>query len=242
MDCAKIPRFFGLLFCGECGGAFTVGRPGKYGCATHREKGTCTNSRQISVDQLEHRVLSGIKKHLLNPELLSEFVREFHLELKRVQEASTGASAHAEKKIEQLKQKIERIVVAIAAGTDTPALRQALFRLESEKAELQKTIVFPRPILKTRPDFKELFRQKVERFQETLNSDSDLRIKAAPIFRTLIDEIVLHAGDKRGKMSIEVHGEPSGLFLFARDETAAADNRKIKVVAEEGIEPPTRGL
>jgi len=115
-----------------------------------------------------------------------------------VQEASTGASAHAEKKIEQLKQKIERIVVAIAAGTDTPALRQALIRLESEKAELQKTIVFPRPILKTRPDFKGLFRQKVERFQETLNSDSDLRIKAAPIFRTLIDEIVLHAGDKRG--------------------------------------------
>jgi len=43
-------------------------------------------------------------------------------------------------------------------------------------------------------------------------------------------------------MSIEVHGEPSWLFLFARDETAAADNRKIKVVAEEGIEPPTRGL
>jgi len=82
--------------------------------------------------------------------------------------------------------------------------------------------------LKTRPNLKELFRQKVERFQETLNSYSDLRIKAAPIFRTLIDEIVLHAGDKRGKMSIEVHGEPKGLFLFARDETAAADNRMIR--------------
>jgi hypothetical protein len=34
-------------------------------------------------------------------------------------------------------------------------------------------------------------------------------------------------------MSIEVHGEPSGLFLFAGDETAAADNWMIKVVAEE---------
>jgi hypothetical protein len=134
------------------------------------------------------------------------------LELKRLKEASTGASAYTEKKIEQLKQKIERIVVAIAEGTDTPALRQALIRLESEKAELQKTVVSPRPILiKAGPNLKELFRQKIERLEETLNSEPDVRIKAAPILRTLIDEIVLHAGDKRGKMSIEVHGEPSKL-------------------------------
>ena len=162
--------------------------------------------------------------------------------MKRLKEASTRASAHTEKKIEQLKQKIERIVVAIAEGTDTPALRQALIRLESEKAELQKT-VSPRPILiKAGPNLKELFRQKIERLEETLNSEPDVRIKTAPILRTLIDEIVLYAGDKRGKMSIEVHGEPSALFLFANDQTAAADNWMIKVVAEEGLEPPTRGL
>ena len=51
--------------------------------------------------------------------------------------------------------------------------------------------------------------------------------------RTLIDEIVLHPGDKRGKMSIEVYGEPSALFLLASDAPAAADNWMIKVVAED---------
>jgi hypothetical protein len=51
--------------------------------------------------------------------------------------------------------------------------------------------------------------------------------------RTLIDEIVLRAGDKRGKMSIEVYGEPSALFLLASDAPAAADNWMIKVVAED---------
>ena len=122
--CRRAKRLLsGLLSCGECSGAFTLVRPGKYGCATHREKGTCTNSRQISVDKLERRVLSGIKKRLLAPELLTEFVREFHLELKRLQEASTEASSHTEKKLDQLKQKIERIVVAIAgppAGSAPP--------------------------------------------------------------------------------------------------------------------------
>jgi site-specific DNA recombinase len=40
----------GLLTCAACGGAFTLVRPGKYGCASHREKGTCSNASQISVD------------------------------------------------------------------------------------------------------------------------------------------------------------------------------------------------
>jgi hypothetical protein len=65
---------------------------------------------------------------------------------------------------------------------------------------------------------------------------------AAPILRTLIEQIVLHPGDKRGTMSIEVYGEPSAPFLLANEEPSAVDNRMIRVVAEEGLEPPTRGL
>ena len=83
---------------------------------------------------------------------------------KRLQKASTEASSHTEKKLDQLKQKIERIVVAIAEGTDTPALRQALLRLEGEKTELEKTaFVSRRPILiEAQPNLKKLFSRKVE--------------------------------------------------------------------------------
>jgi site-specific DNA recombinase len=129
-------------------------------------------------------------------------------------------------------------------GLYDPALRQALLRLEGEKAELEKTVVVSRrPILtEAQPNLKKLFRRKVERLEETLNSEPDVRTKAAPILRTLIDEIVLRPGVKRGKMSIEVYGEPSALFLLASDTPAGPDNWMIKVVAEEGLEPPTRGL
>jgi DNA invertase Pin-like site-specific DNA recombinase len=61
-NCRRPKRLLsGLLKCGQCGGAFTIVRPDKYGCATHREKGTCTNASQISARQLERRVLAGIK-------------------------------------------------------------------------------------------------------------------------------------------------------------------------------------
>ena len=43
-------------------------------------------------------------------------------------------------------------------------------------------------------------------------------------------------------MSVEVYGEPSALFLPANDEALEERNWMITVVAEEGLEPPTRGL
>jgi site-specific DNA recombinase len=246
-NCRRPKRLLsGLLTCGECGGAFTLVRPGKYGCSTHREKGTCTNASQISVNQLEGRVLAGIKMRLLDPELLAEFVHEFHSELERVQAASTEVGSHSKKRLNDIKQKIARIVGAISEGTDTPALRQALLSLEGEKAELEKTVaVHHRPILlepPPAPELARLFRRKVERLEETLNAEPTLTSKAAPILRTLIDGIVLHPRKKRGTMPIEVYGEPSALFLLANDEMSDADNWMITVVAEEGLEPPTRGL
>jgi hypothetical protein len=39
-----------------------------------------------------------------------------------------------------------------------------------------------------------------------------------------------------------VHGEPGALFLLAHDELSSADDWMIKVVAEDGLEPPTLGL
>ena len=232
--CRRAKRLLsGLLSCGECGGAFTLVRPGKYGCATHREKGTCTNARQISVDQLERRVLSGIKRRLLDPDLLADFVREFHFELKRLQAASTEASSHSAKRLNDIKLKIERIVGAISEGTDTPSLRQALLQFERERAELEKVSAIPcAPVSVQPPNLAQLFRRKVERLEETLNSEPDITRKAVPILRTLIDEIVLRPGDKRGQMSIEVHGEPSALFLLASEEPSA-QNWMIKVVAED---------
>src|SRR5262245_73103 len=104
----------------------TLVRRGKYGCATHREKGTCTNASQISVSQLEGRVLAGIEKGLLDSELVGEFVHEFHSEVMRLRAVSTEVGSYSKKKLAEIQQKITRIVNAIAEGTDTPALRQTL--------------------------------------------------------------------------------------------------------------------
>ena len=234
----------GLLTCGECGGSYTIVRPGKYGCATHREKGTCANGRQISADILERRVLSGIEERLSNPDMLMEFVSEFYRELDRLRAASEKEDAGVKRTVHQLNQRIDRIVIAIAEGTDTPALRQALLRLESEKAQTERKTKSTRRAynIKSPSNLEKIYADKIENLQSTLNAKSEIKNEAIPIFRNLIDRIILHPGQGRGKMSIEIYGEPSAFFLLGHECQNAADDRMIKVVAGEGLEPPTRGL
>jgi site-specific DNA recombinase len=236
----------GLLTCGECSGGFTLVRPGKYGCATHREKGTCSNASQISVDQLERRVLAGIKARLRDPALLTEFVHEFHSELKRIKTSSKDSRSLNKRTFDEITQKIARIVTAIAEGTDTPALRQALVALEGEKAELENASTSPYPTTPAKPPtplmLAAIFRRKVEELEETLNADSGITSAAAPILRSLIDAIILHPRGSKRRMQIDVYGEPSVLFLPAAGKPADDKNWMITMVAEEGLEPPTRGL
>jgi hypothetical protein len=47
-----------------------------------------------------------------------------------------------------------------------------------------------RILIDAQPNLKKHFRRKVERLEETLNSEPDVRTMAASILRTLIDQIV----------------------------------------------------
>ena len=71
----------GLLVCGVCGGGYTVMAKDRYGCAAHRQRGTCANDSTILRQEIEARVLSGLKERLLAPELFQEFARSYQEEV-----------------------------------------------------------------------------------------------------------------------------------------------------------------
>ena len=159
---------------------------------------------------------------------------------------STKARSRGDKGLEEVKQKIARIVRAIIDGTDTPTLRQVLLSLEHERAELETNVATShKPTLVEPPSprkIAKIFRRKVERLEDTLNTEPNITSTAVPILRALIDGIVLYPRKERGPMTIQVHGEPSALFLLAEADASGLEHRMITVVAEEGLEPPTRGL
>jgi site-specific DNA recombinase len=91
---ARRPNYLlsGLLKCGACGGGFSKISQSHYGCSTARNKGTCDNLLAIRRDKLEATVLDGLKHRLMQPELVTAFVDEFHREINRGGPNKTGAA------------------------------------------------------------------------------------------------------------------------------------------------------
>ena len=86
----------GLLVCGCCGAGYTIMAKDRYGCAGRRSKGTCTNDRTISRQEIEARILKALKQNLLTPELVAEFTRAYQEEVNRLTKEASGKAAEVE--------------------------------------------------------------------------------------------------------------------------------------------------
>jgi hypothetical protein len=94
----------------------------RYGCATHRSKGTCTNNATVSRQEIEARVFAGLKHRLLAPELVREFIRAFQEELNRSNAEHEQRFRADRQQLDSIRRKIAGIVTAIEEGDYSRAL------------------------------------------------------------------------------------------------------------------------
>jgi hypothetical protein len=135
---ARRPRTLlsGLIFCGCCGGPYSVRGAQRYACSNHVSKATCGNSRTIRQDELENRVLTGLKDRMMAPEIVAEAMRAHAEETNRLnrERRSNGDAWRAE--LARVDKHITGIVEAIADGMYHPSMKQKMTGLEARKAEL----------------------------------------------------------------------------------------------------------
>jgi len=234
----------GILACGWYGNSITLIKPERYGCTGHRYKGICENAHTIKVDELEERVLKGFKEQLLTSNMVAEFVRTYHSEIKRLRIEKSTHREGAIKELTDINRRIGNIVGCIEDGTETSAMRARLIDLENKKCALEATLsnMADPQFIEFHPNVAELYRSRVDELRKALNTDDDTRQEAISILRGLIAEILLYPGEKRGKMNVELRGALAEILALAQpDLTTKAGGMKL-VVAGEGLEPPTRGL
>lgn len=231
----------GLMACGSCGGPYvSVGR-GRVGCARHKETGTCNNGRTLTLAEVERRALAGLKERLVAPDLLAEAFAVYRTERAAARRAAEANAVRARRRAAELDQAIERLVDAIAAGTDTPATRARLKTLEAERAALagdDAGAVAPldrgAEVIELHPAFPEIYRRKVEALEEVLAGDARLRGEAAQILRSVIDRLVIHPAGPKRPVAIELHGSLAGVLALVQGRRAGEACR-VTVVAEERV-------
>ena len=234
----------GLVRCGVCHGGYTVKDRKHWACSAHREKGTCDNGTTVMIDDLERRVLEGLRERLLAPDVVAEFVRAYREGANARKVGAARRTAGIRRRLKDITEEIERLVDTICAGTDTPASRARLVALEEEKPTLEAELAaMPEDrVVDLHPGLADDYCRRVKELQAALNADDDSRREAGTILRSLIDRIEILPGDGRGKHEAHLYGRLAAVIGLAEGKAPDQPDLGVWMVAGEGLEPPTRGL
>lgn len=241
--------FSGLLKCGVCGGSYTIYTSGKLICATHREKGTCSNTRTPNRAKVEKRVLDSLRERLLSPEAIEHYVRAYQSAERERLTALTSKRIPLEKRLGEVKRSIERVIDAIVDGTANDAMKARMKTLDDERLTIEATLREldeDHPVVTLHPSAAKTYAAMIERLQETLTEIATANPTRAQ--RDLIDavrglvekiEIMPISMERSGPIDLILHGTLARFLHGAEQPTHGGLGA---LVAGGGLEPPTCGL
>lgn len=214
----------GLIRCGVCGGALVVAGPDRYGCSTQRERGGCTNTAKPKVSEVEARVIAGLQRALLAPELIEEAVAGYHEELRAHRAASDRRRSEVQRDLAEAERRALRAADAVIDLGPSPALRARLAEAEARVAQLQAEAeaIGPAEVVALHPHAPRLYAEMIARLQEVLTGEG-VSAEALDSVRQLIDRVRFVPGPGRGEYVLELDGILAG---FMATPEAQAQNAK----------------
>lgn len=233
----------GLVKCGVCGGGMSIkdrrGGRARVQCTRSKEAGTCDNRRPVWLDRIEKGVLGGLESAFSDPDIVATYVDTYRAERKRLAVSGREDRRKAASRLRTVRDQLGRLVDALAEGQATMAtVGERMEALEAERKELEARISAAEDrdaanVVELHPAAMRHFLKMVGRLsRDPEHADPE----ATTAVRTLVEEVRVHPGEPGGDIGIEV----SGMLSMLMEDPAQRWGGTM--VAEEGLEPPTRGL
>ena len=214
---AHRPSFLlsGLLACGVCQGGYGIVVGDRYGCLNHHRRGSCENNRTIRRPMIEQRVLSGLTERLVPSEAVAAAVRAYQDELNRLKQERQAQNSFDRQALAKVERAIASVIDAIEAGLYQPSMKARMADLEQQKAEIVTRMETVEPVLPdVNPNIAEIYRRKVACLTDG-HVELETNMEAAMAIRSLIGEVVLNPGEKRGEVHATLRGELMAILEFA---------------------------
>ncbi|RKF13621.1 hypothetical protein D6850_14610 [Roseovarius spongiae] len=243
----------GLLKCGCCGGGFTLVAKERYGCYIRKTQGTqeCGNSRTITRERVEDRVLARLRHGLITPAFAGQFAAEVKMLLARDPKEDDARRIALEGRLKRIEAAIERLLDRLESEEAGESLLARLASREAERdelrAEISKSAASTESTkLPTAAELEKVYRHQVERIEDLLTG-CDHMVEANTLLKALLGEVRLSPDkDAQHGMAIEIRGEASRIWLNDRPKTTKGLQKEalsilsqISVVAGVGFEPTT---
>jgi DNA invertase Pin-like site-specific DNA recombinase len=139
----------GLAKCGQCGGTFYVksssrkgGRVLFYGCTNFhlRGKTVCTNNLLVPMDRANEEILSALDRQVLHPDVTKTVVRKALDKFRAAEQEWKEQREVFYRQISTVDLEIKRLVSAISAGGNIPALVEAVKTANERRETLSKNL------------------------------------------------------------------------------------------------------
>ena len=238
----------GKAVCGVCGGpAAPIGKD-YIACSAARRQGTCTNRASIRRNEIEGWIVEALRRQLMAPDLVGEFIRTFNDEINRTRR-DCGQRRHGlQREQRDLDRRIDTLLDAFASGAlKGPSVQTKLETLETRQGEVAKELagLLDEPV-RLHPNLAAIYRRKVAALQNLLENDAT-RTEAVEIIRSLVDQVIFRPTTEAG-LEVELVGDIARMVHLAQNSNenkpvsgAVLDEfaRSVKVVAGVGFEPTT---
>jgi hypothetical protein len=242
----------GLLRCGCCGSGMSVhdrDRTGKtrIRCSAVRESGSCSNRRLIYLRHVEKAVLNGMREELKEPQLIEAYARKYNEERRRLAAGASATRARLEAKRTRIESERQRMIDLVIKGIiGEEDARERIVELKAQRVDVEAELAG----LEEAPTIITLHPATLERYIETVDTlaaaladhaqAADDRGPLVQSFRALVHSVTVHPKGPREGFEIEVRGKLAA--LVGGEAFPQARYSGGCMVAEEGLEPPTRRL
>jgi site-specific DNA recombinase len=209
----------GLLRCGSCGAGMSVKGADRGGtriiCTRFHESKACDNQRTYYLHKVEQTLLSGLRRHLVDPSAIKLFLKTYHDERKRLAADGVNIRAKLERDLAEVERKIERATTALL--TSTAAVQtfvDAINALEIDKRELQSRlteIAAPIKVVALHPAAQAQYLAAVENLSETI-TNRGATSETAMAVRELIETVTVKKTPPGAPIDLHVKGRLAALL------------------------------
>ncbi|MDH6230809.1 site-specific DNA recombinase [Mesorhizobium soli] len=197
----------GLVLCGCCGGTYARRGQDRFACTNHVLGNGCDNARTIARTALEARVLAGLRKRMMTPDMAAEAMRAYAEETNRLNRERRQTEDATRCELAETIKAMAEIVRVIEQGGWHRTLSARLTELETKQDSLTARLSdAPQDTLDIHPGIAETYRRRIERLTAALSHPDDA-VEAADALREIIDRVVVTPSETRGSYSITLQGE-----------------------------------
>ncbi len=237
----------GLLRCGSCGNGMSIKGQDRGGtrivCTRYQNTRACDNSRTYYLHHIERTVLDGLRAHLIDSSAIKHFLKTYHAERKKLAAESFTAKSRVERQLAEITRKLDRAVAAMLSSTAAVGtFTDAIDALELDKKRLQQelaSIEEPINVVEIHPAAQTRYLAIVGSLTAAIR-DKRPTSEMHESIRELIETATVVKTEPGSPLIVDVKGRLGALLktpVFPDSQMSG-----VKMVAREGLEPPTPGL